>query len=181
MGPHSSLHSPLPTLPFAVCAGSSTTSSAPRAAWRSPRRSRATPPSSCSSLLPCHRTHPPIHRVMLPCVPPPSSFLRCLSRAPIPPRTLIATSHSLLAPWISPARRTAHTRPAHTESPPLRPTSPHAAWTAATPSFAHGWVARRPCTLTLAPARHSLVGNDLGDDAERALRAAAHSGLRLSL
>ena len=42
----------------------------------------------------------------------------------------------LKGPWISPAHRTAHTQPAHTESPPLRPTSPHAAWTAATPSFA---------------------------------------------
>ena len=53
-----------------------------------------------------------------------------------PTRTLITTSHSLRVPRISPASRTAHTQPAHTGSPPLRPTSPHAAWTAATPSFA---------------------------------------------
>ena len=43
-----------------VSAGSATTSSAPRAAWRSPRPSRATRPSSGSSLLPRHRIHPPI-------------------------------------------------------------------------------------------------------------------------
>ena len=39
---------------FAVCAASTATSSAPRRAWRSPRRSRATRPSRRSSLLPCH-------------------------------------------------------------------------------------------------------------------------------
>ena len=90
----------------------------------------------------------------------------------------------LEAPWISPARRTAHTQPAHTESPPLRPMSPHAAWTAATPSFApRVWVARRPCTLTLALARRRLYGNGLGDDAERAIMQArtmqARRGLEL--
>ena len=42
-------------------------------------------------------------------------------------------------------------------------------------------MARRPCTLTLAPARRSLRDNDLGDDAEQALRAAARSGLKLDL
>ena len=41
-------------------------------------------------------------------------------------------------------------------------------------------MARRPCTLTLAPARRSL-GDDLGADAEQALRAAARSGLELVL
>ena len=46
---------------FAVCAGSATTSLAPRVAWRSPRRSRATRPSRSSSLLPCHRIHSPVH------------------------------------------------------------------------------------------------------------------------
>ena len=39
---------------------SRTTSSAARAAWRSPRRSRATPPSRDSGLLPCRQTHSPI-------------------------------------------------------------------------------------------------------------------------
>ena len=33
---------------------------------------------------------------MLPCISPPPSFLRCLSRTPAPARTLIATGHSLL-------------------------------------------------------------------------------------
>ena len=37
------------------------------------------------------------------------------------------------------------------------------------------------CTLPLTPARRSLVANDLGDDAEQALRAAARSGLKLIL
>jgi len=42
-------------------------------------------------------------------------------------------------------------------------------------------VARRACTLTLAPARRSLAGNGLGDDARQAIRAAARarSGLEL--
>ena len=42
-----------------------------------------------------------------------------------------------------------------------------------------GWVARRPCTLTLAPAGRRLDDNDFGDDAQQALRAAARSGLQL--
>ena len=37
------------------------------------------------------------------------------------------------------------------------------------------------CTLPLAPARRRLGLNDLGDDAEQALRAAAGSGLELEL
>ena len=37
------------------------------------------------------------------------------------------------------------------------------------------------CTLPLAPARRSLYDNDLGDDAEQALEAAAGSGLKLVL
>ena len=37
----------------------------------------------------------------------------------------------------------------------------------------------RVCTLPLAPARRSLVDNDLGDDARQALKAAARSGLEL--
>ena len=39
----------------------------------------------------------------------------------------------------------------------------------------------RVCTLPLVPARYRLEGNDLGDDAEQALRAAARSGLNLDL
>ena len=39
----------------------------------------------------------------------------------------------------------------------------------------------RACTLPLAPARRRLYGNDLGDDAEQALKAAARSGLELDL
>ena len=35
------------------------------------------------------------------------------------------------------------------------------------------------CTLSLAPARRSLYGNDLGDDTKQALKAAAGSGLKL--
>ena len=55
-------------------------------------------------------------------------------------------------------------------------------------------MARRPCTLTLAPARRRLRDNDLsgdamqrledtglGDDARQAIRAAARSGLQLFL
>jgi len=37
------------------------------------------------------------------------------------------------------------------------------------------------CTLPPAPARRRLEGNDLGDDAEQALKAAARSGLELKL
>ena len=37
------------------------------------------------------------------------------------------------------------------------------------------------CTLPLTPARRRLTGNDLGDEAEQALRAAARSGLELEL
>ena len=45
-----------------------------------------------------------------------------------------------------------------------------------------GLVARRPCTLTLAPARRRLgLKYDLSDDAEQALRAAARRGLELYL
>ena len=98
-----------------------------------------------------------------------------------PPRTLIATSHSLLVPWISPARaqpiNSLHTQRARRCGPrPRTPRGPRPR-----PPLPHGWVARRPCTLTLAPARRRLVGNDLGDDAEQALRAAARSGLELDL
>ena len=39
----------------------------------------------------------------------------------------------------------------------------------------------RARTLPLAPARRSLEGNGLGDDAEQALKASARSGLRLLL
>ena len=39
----------------------------------------------------------------------------------------------------------------------------------------------RACTLPLAPARRRLGVNDLGDDAEQALKAAARSGLELDL
>ena len=39
----------------------------------------------------------------------------------------------------------------------------------------------RACTLPLAPARRRLFGNDFGDDAEQALKAAARSGLELML
>ena len=39
----------------------------------------------------------------------------------------------------------------------------------------------RACTLPLAPARRRLDGNDLDDDAEQALKAAARSGLELRL
>ena len=39
----------------------------------------------------------------------------------------------------------------------------------------------RACTFPLAPARRRLVSNDLGDDAEQALKAAARSGLELML
>ena len=39
----------------------------------------------------------------------------------------------------------------------------------------------RVCTLPLAPARRRLGGNDLGDDAEQALKAAARSGLYLDI
>ena len=145
----------------------------------------------------------PLAPAQLPCISPHSSFLRCLSS---PARSLIATSHSLLVPRISPA----HAQPInglHTQE--------HAA---ATHVAAHhvdrghallcpkgGLVARRPCTLTLAPARRRLRGNNLGDEAEEwdsddedsagsdndsdgsdeqavsALRAAAGSGLRVVL
>ena len=37
----------------------------------------------------------------------------------------------------------------------------------------------RVCTLPLAPARRRLGFNGLGDDAEKALKAAARSGLKL--
>ena len=37
------------------------------------------------------------------------------------------------------------------------------------------------CTLPLAPARRSLINNDLNDAAEQALKAAAGSGLKLLL
>ena len=39
----------------------------------------------------------------------------------------------------------------------------------------------RACTHPLAPARRRLYGNDLDDDAEQALKAAARSGLELKL
>ena len=47
------------------------------------------------------------------------------------------------------------------------------------PPLPHGWVARRPCTLTLASARRRLRGNDLDDATKQALRAAARRGLQL--
>ena len=49
---------------FAVCADSPRTTSAPRAAWRSPRPSRLIRPSRGSSLLPCHRTLSPMRQVL---------------------------------------------------------------------------------------------------------------------
>ena len=49
------------------------------------------------------------------------------------------------------------------------------------PPLPDGWVARRPCTLTLAPARRRLGGNGLDDATKQALRAAARSGLELYL
>ena len=39
----------------------------------------------------------------------------------------------------------------------------------------------RMCTLPLAPARRRLGWNNLGDDAEQALKAATRSGLELKL
>ena len=83
------------------------------------------------------------------------------------------------------------TQPIHTaslractpESPPLPPTSPHAAWTAATPSFAPrvgGATSVHP-QLTLAPVRGSVENTGLGDDVKQALRASARSGLNLIL
>ena len=39
----------------------------------------------------------------------------------------------------------------------------------------------RACTLPLAPARRSLMNNDLDDAAKQALKAAARSGLKLYL
>eukprot|EP00964_Phaeocystis_antarctica_P091088 scaffold58355_cov66-Phaeocystis_antarctica.AAC.9 len=58
---------------------------------------------------------------------------------------------------------------------------------AATPSFAHGCVARAPCTLQLAPNSRSLgmnggyLGGCLDDATEQALKAAAGSGLSIIL
>ena len=53
-----------------------------------------------SAALPLN-PHPPIHSLMLPCIPPPSSVLSCLSRTPAP-FGLALHAHS------------PHTQPAHT-------------------------------------------------------------------
>ena len=92
-----------------------------------------------------------------------------------------------------------HTQPAHTESPPLRPTSPHAAWTARPcPPLPYGWGwrdVRAPSRLPLTVAGCMATSSDprrrilllhfsslrFGGDAEKALRAAAGSGLVLNL
>ena len=76
------LHSPF-SPSFAVCAASATTTSAPRPAWRSPRRSRATRPSLRSSPLPCHRTHSPVRQAPRACtLPAPALFtFRCRVRS----------------------------------------------------------------------------------------------------
>jgi hypothetical protein len=104
-----------------------------------------------------------------------------------PARALHATSHSLRVSRTSPARaQPAHSLHTHSAScllaaAPVPPTPRHPAWTAATPSFAHGWVASARAPSRLQPARRSLGGNDLGVDAEQALRAAARDGLELWL
>jgi hypothetical protein len=102
-----------------------------------------------------------------------------------PARALHATSHSLRVSRTSPARaqptHSLHTRRASCllAAAPVPTTPPHPAWTAATPSFAHGWVAKARAPSRLQPARRSLVGNGLGADAKQALTAAARDGLEL--
>ena len=113
---------------FAVCADSPRTTSAPRAAWRSPRHSREIRPSHSSSLLPCHRTHPPMRQgpsqpSMLPCTSPPSSFLRSITTPPRP-RLKRDSPFPACAPDESRAR-TAHKPPAHTQSTLLACRSAH--------------------------------------------------------
>ena len=77
--------------------------------------------------------------------------------------------------------RTAHTPPAHTHSTLLAcchaSTQSYIAIQSHTTSRRVDGVPVRVCTLPLAPARRRLGRNDLGDDAEQALRAAARSGL----
>ena len=104
-----------------------------------------------------------------------------------PARALHATSHSLRVSRTSPARaQPTHSLHTHRAScllaaAPLPPTPPHPAWTAATPSFAHGWVASARAPSRLQPARRRLQVNGLGADTEQALRAAARDGLELKL
>eukprot|EP00964_Phaeocystis_antarctica_P017959 scaffold9967_cov64-Phaeocystis_antarctica.AAC.2 len=85
--------------------------------------------------------------------------------------------------------RTAHTRPAHTQStwPPPRQ---HPRRCHPRPHPRRGPRPRPPlptgggvcaCTLPLAPARRRLGYNDLDDAAKQALKAAAGSGLELKL
>ena len=89
--------------------------------------------------------------------------------------------HSVMLPGLAVHAHTTHTQPAHTQSPPLAPTSPHAAWAAATPSFAPrvgGATSVHPHAC-ICPG--SLEHTDLGDDVKQALRASARSGLQLIL
>eukprot|EP00964_Phaeocystis_antarctica_P091087 scaffold58355_cov66-Phaeocystis_antarctica.AAC.8 len=85
--PHSTHAHCTRPITYAVRAASAATTSAPRVAWLSPRRSRQLRPSQSSGLLPCHRIHPtmrqgPRQRFTLPCTSPPSSFLRIISTLP---------------------------------------------------------------------------------------------------
>jgi hypothetical protein len=118
---------------------------------------------------------------------------RSLEASQHPPRPRLTRDQPFPACVSDESRtRTAHTQPAHAQCKllaclpplPLPPTPPHPAWTAATPSFAHGWVASARAPSRLQPARRSLWDNDLGAKAKLALRAAALRGLchrRLSL
>ena len=98
-------------LPFppsvAVCAASSSPTSAARRAWRLPRPSREIRPSRRSSLLPCHRTHPPVRQgpsqaSMLPYISPLPLSLEASQHRPA--RASNATSQSLRVSRMSPAR-----------------------------------------------------------------------------
>jgi hypothetical protein len=179
------------TFRFAVCAASEKTTSASRVAWRSPRPSRATPPSRCWGLLPCHRTHLPMRHGFV------SALRASVHLTPFlvpwknlntrPARALPATSHSLRVSRTSPAQAqlTAHTQPdTHRAScllaaAPLPPTPPHPTWTAATPSFAHGWAVSACAPCRLQPARRRLEMNFLGAEFIFSLTAAARDGLEL--
>ena len=174
-----------------MCAASAATTSARRVACRSPRPSRATPPSRRWSLLPCHRTHLPMRHGLsqpsaLPCISRPSSFLGSIS-TPAPPAPYTRPAIPCVCLGRVPHAHSPHTACRHAEQVaclpplPLPATPPHPTWTAATPSFAHGWVASARAPSRLQPARRRLWNNDLGADAEQALRAAARDGLELTL